>query len=68
MAPYLKMTLIEYTSYVPSFMLLSKSAQIKCLGALLLCTSENGSGDTDIQYQFLPSESEGEVAVHTGSD
>ena len=28
-----------------------------------LCTSENGSGDTDIQYQFLPSESEGEVAV-----
>ena len=27
------------------------------------CTSENGSGDTDIQYQFLPSGSEGEVAV-----
>ena len=28
-----------------------------------LCTSENGSGDTDIQYQFLPSESEGKIAV-----
>ena len=25
--------------------------------------SEKGSGDSRIQYQFLPSESEGEVAV-----
>ena len=48
-----------YRVYKLCTMLLSKSAQIKCLGALLLCTSENGSGDTDIQYQFLPSESEG---------
>ena len=30
------MTFMVYTNYVPSFMLLSKSAQKKCLGALLL--------------------------------
>ena len=33
-APDLKMTFRVYANYIPSFMLLSQSAQIKCLGAL----------------------------------
>jgi len=39
-APYLKMTFMVYTNYVPSFMLLSKSAQnclfLRLLEALLM--------------------------------
>ena len=51
MAPYLKMTLMMYINYVPSFMLLLKSAQNKPF--LVLRSSTNKPSMHEVKAFYL---------------